>query len=1572
METLSLWLAQKSQPLSALHHYNSLFTPYSNESTADFHIFKKNPDWTSPLYSRHGNSLNPAFVQQISLYIGYFFAAFLALQLIETIAATSKKLTKSYLSKSLSYKVILTTVQVVLFLVLYAQSSAFNLLVHVGTLVLLVLPLQVLAPRKWGASLSSILLFWLANIAISFVVSVQDYFSKHKIYSINAWGSVLEVLILVGNVSQFVLETAYYEPLFEQDTDKPVEINILSYLTYFWVQPLIFKAYRTDELSKEDIPRRSDELFCDATYSKLNSEWERQKDISAKLSKSWPKFIRKPSLLISIFRSFVYYLFTTFLLDVTETVLNFTQPFVLLNLILFFQESNYGEQKPPAIIGYSLAFLMYAVACTRFFTFNQAFEFQYRTLFSVQTSLTSIIYTKALNLSPEARKNKSTGDIINHITVDIDSIKYFFMGLQDFITAPMKVVICLVSLHSILGNATWAGLLSIVFIMPFTGILISYFTTFYTDLLKFKDERTTLTNDILTSIKNIKLYSWETPMLKKLIHIRDDKELNVIRKLGTLNAGMMFIWNCIPFFISCSVYGFFAFHYNIPLTPEIVFPSLALFDLLSEPLFSLPNLISSSVQAKVSLGRISDFLLLDELDVEKSGVYEHEIDSQSENSKAIDLKNVTLLWSTKEVSEYRDEETEIEDSKSNIALNDITFSAESGKLTCVVGKVGSGKSTLIRSILGEIPISIPAYSDVDENKRPSVKIYGSIAYCPQSPWILNATVKENILFGYKYNAEIYNKTIEACELTTDFLTLPDGDKTVVGEKGISLSGGQKARISLARAVYSGADIYLLDDILSAVDAHVGKRIIKNVLGKDGILASKTKVLATNSVAVLHEASSIYLLKGSTISESGDFETVMARESDLAELIKEFGKKNEEDEGNETKAGTPVSELDEAEATESENDIVDFAPEDALRKAETTLRRASVVSYSHDYAEDEADSTSIRKTGNTVEEFSKGRVKWSVFSTYLKACNYSFIIFYLVLSTASILTSVGEKLVLTYWSAKNVESGTTNDPVFFLSLYSFFGVLGGLFLLVGSFIVWSYCIVKASSYFHTRLATSVLASPMSFFETTPVGRILNRFTEDIALLDMQLPWTFIGLAQWLVQGAITFIVITYNLPAMFIVLTVLFFIYNYVRMLFIPATRDLKRIESVSKSPVLATIQESINGVDTIKAYNQRDRFTYRSRSTVDASISASSTIQSINRWLSMRLQFISSSILFFSSILAVSTLSTKNPLNPALFGFIISYAMNITYILNAIVRYWAEAESQVVAVERILEYINLKPEAAMVIEDKRPSEDWPSNGKISFKGYSARYRENLDLVLKNIDISINAKEKVGVVGRTGAGKSSLTLALFRIIESAQGYIEIDGINTSEIGLYDLRHHLTIIPQDSSTFKGSVRENLDPFTEFSDDDLWRVLKLAHLKEHIEQMVTEPTEQEKKESKKPDELPTKRGLDARIEESGSNLSAGQKQLLSLARALLNDKSKILVLDEATAAVDVQTDKIIQETIRTEFKDKTIITIAHRLNTIMDSDRVLVLDKGEVREFDSPEKLKENTDGIFYSLCKEGGYL
>ncbi|KAI6954188.1 Metal resistance protein YCF1, partial [Hortaea werneckii] len=483
------------------------------------------------------------------------------------------------------------------------------------------------------------------------------------------------------------------------------------------------------------------------------------------------------------------------------------------------------------------------------------------------------------------------------------------------------------------------------------------------------------------------------------------------------------------------------------------------------------------------------------------------------------------------------------------------------------------------------------------------------------------------------------------------------------------------------------------------------------------------------------------------------------------------------------------------------------------------------------------------------------------------------------------------------------------------------------------------------------AYAIFRSPMSFFETTPSGRILNRFSSDIYRIDEVLARTFNMLFANAARAIFTLVVISTSTPVFIALILPLGALYMWIQKYYLRTSRELKRLDSVTRSPIYAHFQESLAGVSTIRAYRQTKRFAMENEWKVDANLRAYFPSISANRWLAVRLEFLGSVIILAAAGFAIVSVTSGSGLSAGLVGLAMSYALQITQSLNWIVRQTVEVETNIVSVERVLEYARLPSEAPEIISKQRPPNSWPSKGGVSFDGYSTRYREGLDLVLKNVNLDIKSHEKIGVVGRTGAGKSSLTLALFRLIEPTSGDITIDDLSTSSMGLLDLRRRLAIIPQDAALFEGTIRDNLDPGHVHDDTELWSVLDHARLRDHVASMDGQ--------------------LDAQLNEGGSNLSQGQRQLVSLARALLTP-SNILVLDEATAAVDVETDAMLQTTLRSNmFKDRTIITIAHRINTILDSDRIVVLEQGEVKEFDTPAELIK-TKGLFYELVRESGLL
>ena len=1025
--------------------------------------------------------------------------------------------------------------------------------------------------------------------------------------------------------------------------------------------------------------------------------------------------------------------------------------------------------------------------------------------------------------------------------------------------------------------------------------------------------------------------------------------------------------------VACSTFGLFSLFNDSPLSPAIVFPSLSLFNILNSAIYSVPSMINTIIETSVSMKRLKSFLLSDEIDDSFIERIDPSVDERT--LPVIEMNNITFLWKSKEAlassqlenNSRADEESAM--GSSQIALKNIDhFEAKRGNLVCIVGRVGAGKSTFLKAILGQLP----CMSGSKESIPPKLIIRSSsLAYCSQESWIMNASVKENILFGHKFDKAYYDLTIKACQLLPDLRILPDGDETLVGEKGISLSGGQKARLSLARAVYSRADIYLLDDILSAVDAEVSKNIIEYVLiGKKALLKNKTIILTTNTVSILKHSQMIYALENGEIVEQGNYDSVMNREnstSKLKKLLEEFDSPIDKGNENDTHTGhRSESDIDEplqlkVVESETEDEVI---TDSELELIKTKSRRASLATLRpRPFVGAQLDSA--KKTAQEAEKTEVGRVKTKVYLAYIKACGVLGVVLFFLFMILTRVFDLAENFWLKYWSESNERNGSNERVWMFVGVYSLIGVGSAAFNNLRSIMMLLYCSIRGSKKLHESMAKSVIKSPMIFFETTPVGRIINRFSSDMDAVDSSLQYIFSFFFKSILTYLVTVILVGYNMPWFLVFNMFLLGIYIYYQTFYIVLSRELKRLISISYSPIMSLMSESLNGYSIIDAYDHFERFIYLNYEKIQYNIDFVFNFRSTNRWLSVRLQTIGATIVLATAMLTLATMNTKKQLSSGMVGLLMSYSLEVTGSLTWIVRTTVMIETNIVSVERIVEYCELPSEAQSINPEKRPDKNWPSRGSIEFKDYSTKYRENLDPVLKDINVKIEPCEKVGIVGRTGAGKSTLSLALFRILEPTEGKIIIDGINISDLGLFDLRSHLAIIPQDAQAFEGTVKTNLDPFNRYSEDELKKAVELAHLKPHLEKMLeNEPSDSE-------ESCDIKDILDVKINENGSNLSVGQRQLLCLARALLN-RSKILVLDEATASIDMETDKIIQDTIRREFKDRTILTIAHRIDTVLDSDKIIVLDEGSVKEFDSPSKLLSNKASIFYSLCEKGGYL
>ncbi|KAI5964409.1 hypothetical protein KGF57_001082 [Candida theae] len=1406
-----------------------------------------------------------------------------------------------------------------------------------------ILPLHILENLKSPIQLDILLVFWPCFTVFAGALYFQDNYTDWVIIQSVKSISLVEIAVIANSINIFVLEYFKWSPskyLIEEykitgHKDLLEQPNLLQRITFTWMNELIVNSYKNKTVTNTELPNTPKEIST--VYS------------TAILQKHW----YNGNLLTSLFNSFGKGLSVAFGYELAARALNFTRPQLLRFLILFFTIKN-----PPLLRGVLICVGIFANTVAQNALNNKYMLRNLENILNIRSSLTSMVYKKTLKLSSEARLSSSSGDIINLMSVDINRISYAMTNISTLIIAPFDIILGLISLWPLLGVSTFAGFVAIIVALPINAVLVKYITNWNRQQMKLKDERTGVINEILTSIKSIKLFAWEKPMLRKLSKARNDHELKNLVKVRFYNQISNFVWSLIPILMNLLCFGSYVLTQKKPLTSDIVFPALTLLSLVSNPILEFSETINSYIEGKVALARVRKFLVNEELD---SKAISRVVPPSADNSDeyvVVEIKNASFYWTR---PKYQDDEAdEVLDDESH-ALKDVNLEVPKGSMSCIIGKVGSGKTSLLYALLGQM-VCIRG----ELSSKPVIKVHGSVAYCAQSPWIMNASVKENILFGCRLEPEFYRMTIEACQLEQDLKILPDGDETQVGEKGVSLSGGQKARLALARAVYARADIYLLDDILSAVDSHVGKKIIDQVLSKNGLLGSKTIILCTNSISVLKYSDSVTMIEKGKIVESVPYlEVDRNNHPKIYNLITTFGKDTGENSSGTT--STPSSELEPLLVPMLNSDSQTLENNGKV----TTLRRASIESFHWDPLQKLLPNL---KSGSTQEQSQKGKVKWEVYTAYIKACSIGGIFVWIGFIIMSNLLSIGSNYWLKHWTEENSEAGENKDIWNFLLVYAALGV-GATFMTVGrSLIMRMWLGINASRKIHNQMAARVIGAPMEFFERTPVGRIMNRFTNDINRIDDGIPSIFSAFISQISRTVFTLVVVSFAIPAYFISILILGAIYAYYEIYYVAISRELKRLVSVSRSPIYGHLGESLNGMDTIRAYGQNERFDFIMNKVVDFNLKSQYMLTSINRWLFFRLQVVGGLAVLSASSMLILSVKTAHPLTSSMAGFLMTYALQVTGSLRIVVRQSAEVETSIVAVERCLEYTQLPVEEDEQKQVFTPPLDWYKCGNIQFNDYSTRYRENLDLVLKNVNLTIAEGDKVGVVGRTGAGKSSLALAIFRIIEPVEGNIDINGINTSAISLHELRHHLSIIPQDSQLFQGTIRQNLDPFNYYTDDEIWRALELAHLKDHIAQLNSnEVDDADKNDLKTHVSHSNGNKLLCKVNEGGSNFSAGQRQLMSLARVLLKmNESQVLVLDEATAAVDVETDRIIQETIRKEFKDKTIVTIAHRLETVMDSDRILALDEGEVVEFDTPSKLIESKRGIFYGLCEQGGYL
>ncbi|EEB15150.1 multidrug resistance protein, putative [Pediculus humanus corporis] len=1393
--------------------------------------------------------------------------------------------------------------------------------------------------RKMGMVASSVLFYFWLCLSICGAIQFRSEIMKAvmsesddyvKTYNFLSYVIYYFLVLMQLLLACFADKPPLYvdDPVSKENPAPEERCSALSKLTFSWFDKLIWLGYKkpleTSDLwpmNPEDTARHIVPLF--------DRYWEKSRKgnliNSTKRKASYLKksgsveFIsgreEKKKKYVSIVPALCKAFGPTFIfgvaLKVVNDLLTFANPQLLKYLIGYIKNESDYEWK-----GFLFAFSMLLASIFQTLVLSQYFRRMFIVGLRIRTALISAIYRKSLKMSTVARKESTVGEIVNLMSVDAQRFMDLLIYINMIWSAPLQISLALYFLWGLLGPSVLAGVAVMIIIIPVNGFLASKMKTLQIKQMKYKDERVKLTNEVLGGMKVIKLYAWEPSFEEQILKIRA-KEVTQLKYAAYYNAVSSFIWSCAPFLVSLVTFATYVLSdENNILDAKKVFVSLSYFNILRFPLPMMPMIISNLVQTSVSVNRINKFMNCDELD--PSNVTHEDL-----NSLPLLIENGYFSWEQSEKP----------------TLRNINLQVKPGKLVAVVGSVGSGKSSLISSLLGDM-----------EKLSGRVNVKGTVAYVPQQAWIQNATLRDNILFGKTLDSNLYSKVVEACALKPDLEMLPGGDLTEIGEKGINLSGGQKQRVSLARAVYYNADIYLLDDPLSAVDSHVGKHIFEKVIGLDGILKNKTRLLVTHGITYLPQVDMIVVLTDGEISEIGTYRELLDKKGAFAEFLIQHLQENNEvtDIQLEETVGVETLKGIQRQRSESrgESDSIDRRTSVGSLTESKNKRKSSLNAN--------GNGTVMKKQAGEklieIEKSEVGSVKWGVYSYYLKSVGIILSVSSIVMNVLFQVFSIGANFWLNSWTIENEASNTTSDfekRDLYLGVYGGFGIGQVLTTLFASVFLQLGCL-SAARILHGSTLHGVVRSPNGFFDVTPLGRVLNRFSKDVDTLDSILPMTIRG---WLtcffsVLGMV--VVVSYSSQWFIAVIIPIGILYYFIQRFYVATSRQLKRIESISRSPIYSHFGETVTGVSTIRAYQAQQRFINESESKLDINQICYYPSLIANRWLAVRLETIGSLIIFFSALFGVISKAVGNP-QANLVGLSVTYAMQVTQTLNWLVRMTSDVETNIVSVERIKEYGEIPHEAEWRNPNFIPDKNWPSKGKVEFKDYMTRYREGLDLVLCGVNFTVDGGEKIGIVGRTGAGKSSLTLALFRIIEASSGKIFIDGIDISKVGLHDLRGRLTIIPQDPILFSGTIRMNLDPFMQCTDQEIWKALELAHLKTFVMSQSLK--------------------LDHEITEGGDNLSVGQRQLICLARALLR-KTKILVLDEATAAVDLETDDLIQNTIRREFKECTVLTIAHRLNTILDSDRVLVLDKGLVAEFDSPQKLMSQPDSIFYKMLKDAG--
>ncbi|KAJ3620808.1 hypothetical protein MTP99_004726 [Tenebrio molitor] len=1213
--------------------------------------------------------------------------------------------------------------------------------------------------------------------------------------------------------------------------------NCLSHFLFCWQLPIIIKYYKND-FTEENLYSNLAEHSSEDLGNELEEKWHEEE-----------KSCKRPSLFRVLYgmfgRKYIAYGVLMLLLELATT---FLTPLCLKQFLKYFDPQEKSITKQEACM---TAFAIVLLNLLRVLYTHQLY-LEFTSLgIKVQIACSSLVYRKYLKLKKETCQKFTLGQMVNLLSNDVERFHDVFVFFHNTWIGPLKIVLGLYYLNVVLGKSAMVG-----FLILFLFIFIQAYTVRHMANQKLKvarktDHRIRLMDDIICGIQVIKMYTWEKPF-SKLVEISRKTEIAQLLKPNLLR---------ITNFCFCIYLGKIAVFFcvlttlltKLPFTAQYFFALLNFYTSLALTVTRrMAYAFIFFAEAKSSLQRIEKFLLCEHQE------FQHLSNKEETYNKIVD-SSLSLL---PRPSGFCIKHVVVKFEK-NAVLNDVSLEASSGELVGIAGADGSGKSTLLQVILKEIE---PTTGFVD--------VKGAVSYAVQEAWIFSASVRQNILFGEEMDLEKYQKVIRVCALEEDLSLFPHGDQTLVGERGVMLSGGQKARISLARAVYRDADIYLLDDPLSAVDAHVAEHIFNECLLN--YLKNKSVVLVTHQVKYLSKVNQVYFIENGKLTAG---ETL-------------------------NKANKYVN---------------------AINAETIALKKYDAVSEVKEHRSSEATSPNPYKK-------------------YCFAGHWLMCLFILLMFGFAQFINSSTDFFVAFWidltenpNHFSFEWKKILSPQNFLTAYASLTVILVLSVHLLSLFYVKY-FIKVSNKFHKALFDTILKVPIKFFNDHSSGRILNRFSKDMVCIDQRISVFLFEIITLVFNVIGIFVVISISnlwltFPA--IALIILFYIFAH---LFKPINKNIRRTEAIVKSPVLNHFVATVRGLTTIRALDAQkclqQEFDHHQDVHASAFYLLKAMIYSFTFWVDMICVIYIVLIIF--SFLLFETQSTASKV-----GLAITQSLDLIGLAQAAMKMWSDVDATMTSVERVLEYTDLTPE-----EDNGhfvPQETWPQEGNVEFKSVTMQYSPEKPMVLNQVCFTVKSGEKLGIVGRTGAGKTSLVSALFRLFHF-EGTILIDGVDTKSVPLQVVRAKISIIPQDPVLFIGSLRKNLDPFGEYSDCQIWQALEEVQMKNLI---VSLPS-----------------GLETVVIEGGNNFSVGQKQLLCLVRAILRN-TKIIVLDEATASIDLKTDELIQFTIRRRFEECTVLTIAHRLNTVMDSDKILVMDSGRVAEFGEPQQLLQDTDGMFYSL-------